>query len=171
MKKFIGTCIAFACACGTPASGATIGRNSLIQYQYHVDAPQCNLTLSNGLRIEFDGVFANEGEYVVSHSLVIVGVPTKHQFQFATIVHVSYCDTTFIVKVVKQDGSRVFLALDSTFLNLFWGAEAADVFEIAEVEFDSTSKSESFMPPGDMAAARLALSKGKSCNEAAQAVD
>lgn len=163
--------IAFASAIATPVQAGQISRNSLVQYQYHVDVPQCNLTLSNGIRVEFDGVFANEAENVVFYQLIIMGIPTKRAFRYASVIRLSLYDESFLAKVVKQDANRVFLALDSTFLNLFWGTEGAETFSISDVDVGATSQTESFSTPFDTAAARLVLSKGQSCHEAAMAAN
>ena len=156
---------------GSTASAERIGRNSLVQYQYKVDVGECNLTLDNGLRVEFDTVLANEPENVVAHDLIVLGVPTKNEFRYATVVSVSRYDEVFLAKVVRQDAQRVFLALDSTFLNLFWGTAGSEAFEIGDVDRGAQPQTGSFRTPGDMALARTQLSKGKSCYEDAQAVD
>jgi hypothetical protein len=150
-----------------------ISRQSLVQYQYSVDVEQCNFNLSNGIRIEFGGVFANEAENIAFHELVVLGVKTERQFRYASVVKISRYDDSYFAKVVKQDGGRVFLALDATFLNAFWGSdgEGENEFTISDVDLGAEPQTGGFSLPEDDGAARLALSKGKTCYKDALAVD
>jgi hypothetical protein len=157
----------FCMANVTSLHAEQISRNSLVQYQHREDVLDCNLNLSNGIRIAFDMVLANEPENVVAHPLVILGIPTTRQFRFATIVLVSRYDDRFLAKVVKQDDERVFVALDSTFLNLFWGTDGSEDFSISDVDVGAIPQRGTFSTPDDMGAARVQLSKGKSCYEEA----
>lgn len=150
-----------------------ISRQSLVQYQYSADVEQCNFELSNGIRIEFDGVFANEAENVSFHELVILGVKTERQFRYASVVKISRYDDSYLAKVVKQEGGRVFLALDATFLNAFWGSDggSGSEFIIGDVDLGAEPQTGGFSLPEDDGAARLALSKGKTCYKDALALD
>lgn len=167
------TLLAWIAALPHIALAAQISRQSLVQYQYEVDVEQCNFELSNGIRVEFGGIFANEPDNVVFHELVILAIKTGLQFRHASVVNIKRYNENFLAKVVKQAGGRVFLALDATFLNSFWGSdgEGENEFSISDVDVSAAPQTGGFSLPNDDGAARLALSKGKTCYDAASAVD
>lgn len=78
----------------------------------------------------------------------------------------------FRAKVVKIEPERTWLALDASFVAALWGSSSTDDrFEVRQSETGKEVQITRFSLPSDSLAARLALSKGKSCFEDAMNVD
>ena len=151
--------------CPTASLAAPISRASLVQYQYQDPDKRCSVLLEGGLQLEFDVVFANEGEDVVAHPLVIFRIPTTKSFGYATVLRVGSYDNSFFAKVVKREKGFVYLAMDGTFLNLFWGSEGGTIFDVEEVNRSVGSPREKFLSPPNIKPARVLMSNGLTCFE------
>jgi len=144
-------------------------RNSLLQYQYGIDVEECNVILSDGRMIQFDNVFANEGERVSLRPVVILGLSTQGRYSFHTLVAISYYNEEFLAKVVHFEENRTYFALGGDFLNRYWGSDG--VFAIHQIGVSSYDAMDYFHLPFDDGAARIALSRGKTCYDHAMSVD
>ncbi len=154
------------------AKSEQISTQALLQYQYDGSNNQCAVTLKNGLRIEFSGVFANEDNNVTFRKLVIVAIPKLTKLRFAEMTWVMLNSDLFRAKVVKIEPERTWLALDASFVAALWGSSSTDDrFEVRQSETGKEVQITRFSLPSDSLAARLALSRGKSCFEDAMNVD
>lgn len=151
------------------AYASRIPRASLLQYQYVIDVPRCNINLSNGIRVEFSGVYANEGGDTVFEEIVTFRIPTEKTFGISTMVKVMDGADSFDAKVVKLEPGFVYLAFGSEFLNEFWGSEGS--FTIQNIGVGSYRASENFELPVDKLTARITISKGRTCQTEALDTD
>jgi hypothetical protein len=154
---------AFACATQGHAEG--ISRSSLLQYQYQPDTIECNVTLSDGTKIEFGGVFANENNETVAHELNIFRIRTVKEYRFSSVVSFTLYGESWDAKVVKVDAEHAYFAVDSLFLNALWGSD--EPIAIHQVGTSTLAATDYFSIANEPEKSRLALSRGKTCREEA----
>lgn len=152
-----------------PSYGLPTSKLTLLQYQYGTDVAECNVNLSNGIRIEFDGVFANDGEQTYFNEIVIFRIPTKELFGISTLVTVSGGGELHHAKVAKVEPGYVYVAMGHEFLNQFWGDDVT--YEIKNIGKGAYTKSVYFDLPHPTLPARIAISKGRTCQTEALNAD
>lgn len=146
-----------------PAISEQISTGSLLQYQYHVDVPSCNVIISKKLRFEFDGVFANEGKNTVFHELVNLVIHTNADFGISTIINVASEGEDYKGKVVYSQPGKVIIAVDASFLNVI--LKGGGSFTIQNLGTPPYIAPLHFGAPRNIEAMRKAVRRGQSCQE------
>ncbi len=136
---------------------APIDAQTLLQYQYNVDAIHCHTTLANGLQVELSGLFANEQGGVRFYEIVNIGLKTDAHFGFAELVAIEGGGMVYPAKVSKLEDGIVFFSLGSEFLNDLWGSEVTFIVR------NAGGKNAYLSLPAESEEARFALSRLRTC--------
>lgn len=154
---------------GQSAAGSIIPTRSLIQYQYDVDVPACNVSISPAFHLEFSGVFANEKENIIFYEIVNLYFKTNKTYAMSKLVKIDSKLGVFVGKVVFSQPGKVVVAVDPTFLNVFQLSDGQ--FTVNNLGIDPYLLPIRLEPARDIRLIRSRIKRGQLCQEGAQAAD
>ena len=163
---------AFAICAGFATPAYTADEAVLLQYQYSEEVSTCDINLSNGIKIQFAGVFAHVAGQTVLEDIAIFVVPTEQKFEFNPIVDIAYYNKRWPAKAVKFTKGIAYFATSMAVLEKFWASDMVSNFQIVSRQRESGAGTVAFeLPHHARLNARNAISKGVTCIEEARAAD
>ena len=156
--------LAVALMAGSGAAYAKISSGELAQYQHSIDVAACNVRLSDGAEILFNGLFANSRNVVAFYEIVTLVIPTEASFGFGTLVPLELNGEQWPGKIVKLESGKVYIATDMGLLGDLW-VWGDSTLTIGGVRGRASSISYTLPYPRDKV--REQLSVGRDCYEAA----
>ena len=152
-----------------PVFAQDIPVSSLLQYQYRIDVPECNVKVGDGLKVEFDGVFANEGDSTIFYDLVNLNIRANSEFRIASLIRLITDGGVFSGKVVYNQPGKLVIATTKRFADVL--LTRPDAFTIATLPADVPQERLTVSYRENYLAAKAAIQRGLACYQDAMDVN